>query len=201
MNQQTFQYKIYKGRTYLLVAMQNSTTGIIFENLTESKHFTNQDQSKYKFSILDEITNTHRYDNSYYEFLLCYPEKPICNRWKQTKSPTEYTETTVENDTENNFIGYESIDSSFEMFKGLMISKQSYSYLEGAANIDGDWWYAIGVYKEYEDYSLPGIIKNEKGIKFHYYELFLRVPNLINQKHLHLFHPSFILSYIFILNK
>ena len=200
MNSQTFQYKIYKGRTYLLVAMQNSTTGVVFDNVTEAKHFTNQEQSKYKFSILDEIPNVSRYDKNYYEFLLCYPEYSICNRWKQTKSPTEYTEGYLSDDKDKENIGFVSIDNSFEMFKGLMISTAG-TYLDGAGNNDNDWWYAIGVYINNRNYTLPSIIKNERGFYSRYYELFLRVPNLIYYKHLHFFHPSFILSYIFILNK
>ena len=201
MNKQTFQYKLYKGRSYIRIIMQNSSNNIIFDNISEAKHYTKKEYSEYKFSILDEIDSITRYDSEYFEFLLCYPEYPICNRWKQIISPNQYTE--KNNDVDSEAIGFKEIDNYFEQFKGLMVSTSSRSYLDGDGNELNNWAYAIGVCFNYNNnYYLPGPKINGGWKNFHEYELYLRVPSLyINKHHLNLFISSFILSYIFILNK
>ena len=204
MEKQTFQYKFYKSRTYILLTMQNSSTHIIFDDVEEAKHYTDNEFSKYKFSIIDQIDEIKRFDSSIYEFLLCYPELPICNRWLQKVSPIEYKENvSIVEDIDN--IGYTPIDNNFDKFKGLMISKSQQSYLDGDADEMGHWHYAIGVYENYlEDYYLPGVFFDNDWVDFHSYELFLRVPNLrvtcIIQNNLQ-FSRYILLIYIFILSK
>ena len=157
--------------------MQNSSTHILFNDEEEAKHYTKAEYSDYKFSIIDQIDEIKRFDSSHYEFLLCYPEFPICNRWLQKVSPNQYTEESLENDTLN--IGFEPIDDYFEQFKGLMISNAKCSYFDGDNDKLEYWGYAIGVYVNYLNQSyLPGVTIKGNTTDFHYYALYMRVPNL-----------------------
>ena len=176
MDKQTYKYKIYKQRTYLLIAMQNSSTHILFKDVDEAKHYTKAEYSDFKFSIIDQIDEIKRFDSSHYEFLLCYPEFPICNRWLQKVSPNQYTEESLETDYDK--IGFEPIDDYFEYFRGLMISNSSCSYFDGDNYSIEHWHFAVGVFSNYNDYIIPGGWINGIWMNFHFYELYMRVPNI-----------------------
>ena len=178
--------------------MQNSSTHIIFDNATEAQHYTKAEYSDYKFSILDQLDDIKRFDSSFYEFLLCYPEYPICNRWLQKESPIKYKE------TDNINIGYEPIDDFFQYFRGLMISNSLSSYLDGDNYGDNygknTWYYAVGVYKNYlDDYYIPGGMIDGKLNSFHYYELYMRVPNLRITCHISFYNRKTFIIYIYII--
>ena len=157
--------------------MQNSSTQVLFDNATEAKHYTDTEYRDFKFSIIDQIDNITRYDDKYYEFLMCYPEMPICNRWKQTVSPINYTEVSSQEDKVK--IGYEPIDNHFLNFKGLMLSVSNCALLDGCDDDPDKWQFAIGVFINYRnDFYIPGGNISGEWRNFHYYELFLRIHDI-----------------------
>ena len=196
MNKQTFQYTFYKSKTYIRIAMQNSSTKTIFDNKDEAMHYTKDEYSEYKFSIIDQIEEITRFDPQYYEFLLCYPECSICGRWKQKMSPLQYTESNIATDSTS--IGLQQIDHEFEKFKGLMKSNSPHTILDAGGYSNDNWYYAIGVYRDYDNFSLPGPLLNGSFNHLHFYELFLRVPSLIIKCSQNLFQKPLLSVFLFV---
>ena len=157
--------------------MQNTSTHILFDpSASEALHYTSLKDSQYKFSILDQIDNINRYSSSVYEFLLCYPELDVCNHWTQTSSPLQYTENDSSKD--GAAVGLQELDPRFQLFKGLMKSKQSATFLDGCKESTGNWGYSVGMYSNIYDYKIPGPRLNDEWHYLYVYELYLRVPSI-----------------------
>ena len=82
MERQTFQYKIYKSQTYIRIAMQNSTTKIIFKNVSEAKHYTNKEYANYEYTLASKYgsSNSSSGTKTNYTSLSTYQDI-INNRW------------------------------------------------------------------------------------------------------------------------
>ena len=203
MNHQTFQYRRYQGGTYLRVIMQDISTRVLFENKTEARHYVSREHSEYKFSILDMLQSITRYDPHRYEFILCYPELSACHHWTQTKSPLEYTEQNMKTDAEE--IGYQSLDSRFTHFKGLMLSKDE-PLLDGEEYLDDNnenpanhYHYSVGCTTFYQNDKIPGPVFQGAVRLLYAYELLIRVPSIGFTCFYHIRMPLITYSYMIFL--
>ena len=175
---QIYQFRTYKGCSFIRLMMQDTSTGIIFDNKIEARHYTDPDKSNYKFSIIDQIKDIQRYDPKYYEFLHCFSENnvEICNHWKQTTSPLDYTEQSLNVDYQE--IGLIKLEPDFYDFKGLMLSLASEALLDGDNYTLENWRYPAGVCSNYkDDYYIPGPSIPNKVFDAHKSILYLRIPN------------------------
>ena len=173
MNKEILQYRTFQNGVYVRLAMQNTSTGITFDSKEQAKYYIDKEYSNFKFSILDKIDKIPRYEKEYYEFLHCYDEIPACNHWKQKVSPMKYREIPDETDAEA--IGLIHNDSRFAVFKGLMLSQDRFTLLDGDSEGSGHWHYAVGVIDKYFDYQIPGPKFNGQFYRLKRYELFLRI--------------------------
>ena len=82
-----YNYKVFKGASWLLIFYHNSNT--LFESANEALNCNTND----KFSILNEISSFFKADNKY-EFLLEYPKNYPNDfiRWSQSQFPLENEE-------------------------------------------------------------------------------------------------------------
>ena len=165
----------YKGWKYVLIFGHNSSTGLFYGEVPARYYVNESDTSRY--SILSDIDSFKR-ANEKYEFLLCYPDISVCNRWEQTISPIAYNENeTCEIDKKT--IGFRQIDLEFQLFKGLMLSSNELAYLDGDCREKRLYRYAIGSTQEFGDSFLPGpvLLNNgtEEMINVQKIELYLKV--------------------------
>ena len=161
------------------IAMQNTSTHIVFKNKAEAMHYTDQKDSQYKYSIIDKINYFTR-PSSFYEFQLYYPTIPAFLHWKQKVSPLDYTEISIANDAQN--IGFVSLDSRFKNFKGLMMSLNSRTLFDGDNTYIDNWQYSVGIIDNYLNYLIPGPYFNGNTessiINIDSYELYMRVVEI-----------------------
>ena len=175
---QIYQFRTYKGCSFIRLMMQDTSTGKIFDNKIEARHYTDPEKSNYKFSIIDQIKDIQRYDTKYYEFLHCFSENnvEICNHWKQTTSPLDYTEQSLSVDYQK--IGLIQLNPQFSNFKGLMLSTEFGTLLDGENTSLPYWRYAAGVCKNYmNNYLIPGPTISGKVFDVHHSTLYLRILN------------------------
>ena len=173
----------WKGRwhtldyNYLLIAAQNASTSEFFTDDEEALYYVNQSNSC-KYSILSKIGEIRRFNLEFYEFMLCYPDLEICNRWTQKVSPLKYTESqSCDNDKKE--IGYQQIDNKFDSnrFKGLILSTSKQALLDGDCRPEQAYCrFAIGVFVPYKE-KIPGPIINNRFNDVLSYELYLRIRN------------------------
>lgn len=123
----------------------------VFEHFTSEGLFTSEAQAllnkqKGKFSVLSLIDNLKAPGT--YKFMLYYPEMGKMNVWEQRKNPLNCTQA---NTTSGHSVdGYNPINVQMtgEYFGGLERSTTSNTLLDGSTG-HGNWWYAIGAYKEH----------------------------------------------------
>ena len=136
---------------YKLVTKQGVKWLLVFHHNTHNntEWFKDEEEalhcnSKYKYSILDELEYFRGSDGKF-EFLLEYPEIPNqYNRWKQTDNPTEVMEPGGNTATFAN--GYEEVHIDWSRnFGGLLKDIRNRTFLNGTLNT-GNWYYAIGCY-------------------------------------------------------
>ena len=171
-----YQFRAGKRGIFMRLMMQDTSTGVLFDDQNQAKHYTDQKNSEYKFSIIDQIDEIQRYDSQYYEFLHCFSENNIelCNHWRQKVSPLNYTE---KSDLDWQEIGLIPLDPSFLDFKGLMLSTSFMSLLDGYSKTG--WRYAAGVYRNYlNNFYIPGPTIEKGTFDVHKSILYLRVPNM-----------------------
>ena len=143
---------------YKLVTKQGVKWLLVFHHNTHNntEWFKDEEEalhcnSKYKYSILDELEYFRGSDGKF-EFLLEYPEIPNqYNRWKQTDNPA-----TVQEDYGDSVIpsnGYEAIHIDWsDIFGGLLKHKPgggvdtARTFLDGSTNMGSMWFYSIGCY-------------------------------------------------------
>ena len=136
---------------YKLVTKQGVKWLLVFHHNTHNntEWFKDEEEalhcnSKYKYSILDELEYFRGSDGKF-EFLLEYPEIPNqYNRWKQTDNPTEVMEPGGNTATFAN--GYEEVHIDWSRnFGGLLKDIRNRTFLNGTLNTS-NWYYAIGCY-------------------------------------------------------
>lgn len=136
---------------YKLVTKQGVKWLLVFHHNTHNntEWFKDEEEalhcnSKYKYSILDELEYFRGSDGKF-EFLLEYPEIPNqYNRWKQTDNPTKVVEQGGTTATFAN--GYEAIHIDWSNnFGGLLKDVRGRAFLNGSMTTR-NWYYTIGCY-------------------------------------------------------
>ena len=156
-------YKEEYGARWLLLFYHMFTVGS-YMTLEEAK----SSNSPGKYSILWKLSKLRRYGKEF-EFLFEYPESNLDYiRWTQTANPIETRETSTLKSSLGTVINH----SSYSYFRGLALSIDTYSYIDGDGRTLGDFWYCIGLRKGWMMSNIPGPINTAVDQVM----LWLRVP-------------------------
>ena len=165
-----YYFKTWKRSRWLRLVYQNT----LFEG------FLNENEALYsmnpnKYSILSELTDALKYNNSF-EFHLEYPSYKI--HWRQNDNPLQINESKLTNGAVN---GLDIITNKTDgnKFTGLarstvLLNNATSTFLDGTCG--SSWWYAVCMYKETEvnwkKSEIPGAVSaGEKWMS-----LWVRVP-------------------------
>ena len=102
-----YHYKRFRGASWLRIFYHNAKLGKGFNSESEAK----SSNTKYKFSILEEVNDERYKFNGKYEFLLQFSERGEgFNWWRQTNFPLNEKD---DDTTKNMVIGYENVSISW----------------------------------------------------------------------------------------
>ena len=182
MTHYNFHYKTFQNAFWIR---------IFFHDLSKSSFFSNQNESisstgENKFSALGELTALSAI-KGYYEFLLEYPDINYQLRWQQTALPT-VTKKSLGADIG---LKIKFCTHQTEYFIGLMLSNNSFSYLDGSNLYLDNYRYSIGTiyYQDDDDNAyIPGPVlmvtdQNYKTINVNQVSLWLRIKQQLTLKH------------------
>ena len=88
--------------------------------------------------------------------------------WTQTTNPANLTEI----DTTRESLGTKIKHCIYNTFRGLALSKDVYSYMDGDGRDYLGFWFTIGLYKKWANNGIPGPF----GILVDEVQLWMRVP-------------------------
>ena len=141
------------GKDWSLILYHNSKNGFFTSKFTSSFSLKND-----RFSVISRIDDRFQTSEGYFEFILYYPDIEEWCQWKQLQNPLNVTDI-----TKISFIPVtcEWQNIQYHQFKGLRKSLSSLAFLDSANY--GDFFYAVGMYKEDSYYEgLPGPFWNYK---------------------------------------
>ena len=170
MSSFTYEYDVKQlnNTKWLKIFYHNSTEGVFFNIYNRSEAlFIN---TTYKYSILKYLPYINKYESTWYEFLLEYPERSETYQWRQSSSPL-----TVYQNPGSSSLHYEyepiDIPEWDDVFHGLVRSNPN-GYQKDCTLLTGSpnhtvWYYAIGSFQNWTLYNAfpgPASISETSGI-------------------------------------
>ena len=164
-----FKLKRSDGATWCLIFLHNFPNGNYFKSKEEAKYSLNPN----RYSILKLIPKLSRYDKKY-EFLLEYPGYDAL-WWTQDVSPISQVETS----TDGSEIGLDiKRKTNFTKFRGLLLSSDSSSYIDGSSISLSNYRYSIGTITFSQ--KIPGpCVENIGVVDVDLVKLWMRVKDMM----------------------